>query len=134
MSPEQVEDREVDARADIWALGVVLYEMLTGMRPFEGESTASVIGAILKDPAPSIVARHPLTPWLVEHTVGRCLRKEPDERWQSARDVLFELGSVREAGSVIARRPHGPTSADRGGGLSRTDGWCAWRLVDHAVR
>jgi serine/threonine-protein kinase len=111
MAPEQVEGREVDARADIWALGVVLYEMFTGTRPFDGASAASVIGAILKDPAPSIVVRQPLTPWLVEHTVSRCLRKEPEERWQSARDVLFELGSVREAGPVVGA--HTPKSQTR---------------------
>jgi serine/threonine-protein kinase len=102
MAPEQVEGRDADARADIWALGVVIYEMVTGARPFAGDSAASVIGAILKDPAPSIVARQPLTPWLLDHIVARCLRKEPDDRWQSARDVLLELGSVRDAVPVAA--------------------------------
>src|SRR5262249_42035163 len=72
MAPEQVEGREVDARSDIWALGVVLYEMLTGARPFDGESPASVIGAILKDSPPAISSRQPLSPLILDHIVGRC--------------------------------------------------------------
>src|SRR5262245_32654837 len=62
MAPEQVEGKEADARSDIWALGVVVYEMTTGRRPFEGDSPASVIGAILKDTPSSITSRQPLAP------------------------------------------------------------------------
>jgi len=104
MAPEQVEGKEADARSDIWALGVVVYEMTTGRRPFEGDSAASVIGAILKDTPPSITSRQPLAPPLVDHIVVRCLRKEPDDRWQSARDVKFELESVRDS-SILAKAP-----------------------------
>ena len=91
MSPEQVEGREADARSDIWALGVVIYEMATGTRPFEGESGASIIGAILKDTPAAISSRQPLTPPALDHIVDRCLDKDPDERWQSAGDVRREL-------------------------------------------
>jgi serine/threonine-protein kinase len=96
MAPEQVEGRDADARADIWALGVVLYEMLTGARPFDGASAASVIGSILKDTPPPIIVRQPLAPQSLDRLVGRCLVKDPDERWQSAQDVRHALTMVND--------------------------------------
>jgi serine/threonine protein kinase len=96
MAPEQVEGRDADARTDIWALGVVIYEMATGKRPFEGESPASIIGAILRDVPPPMATRHQLVPPTLDHIVGRCLARDPDDRWQSARDVMLELRSVGE--------------------------------------
>ena len=104
MAPEQVEGKEADARSDIWALGVVVYQMTTGRRPFEGDSAASVIGAILKDTPPSITSRQPLTPPLLDQIAVRCLRKEPDDRWQSARDAKFALESVRDS-SIVSKVP-----------------------------
>ncbi|MBI4264352.1 MAG: protein kinase [Acidobacteria bacterium] len=91
MAPEQLEGQEADARTDIFALGAVLYEMLTGRRAFEGKSHASLIGAILKDTPPPVSTVRPLTPPLLDHLVQRCLAKDHDERWQSARDVRHEL-------------------------------------------
>src|SRR5262245_37253867 len=91
MAPEQVEGRDTDARSDIWALGVVIYEMATGARPFEGDSAASIIGAILKDSPPTISSRQPLSPAALDHIVERCLEKDPDERWQNVGDVKREL-------------------------------------------
>jgi serine/threonine-protein kinase len=99
MSPEQVEGKEVDARSDIFSFGAVLYEMLTGRRAFPGKSHLSVASAVLeKDPEP-ISALQPLTPPALERAVKRCLAKEPDDRWQTARDLLLELKWIAEAGS-----------------------------------
>src|SRR5207237_8326745 len=85
MAPEQVEGKDADARADIFALGAVLYEMVTGRRAFEGTSQASVIAAILDRDPPPLSSLQPLTPAVLDHIVQRCLAKDPDERWQSAR-------------------------------------------------
>ena len=91
MSPEQVEGKEVDGRSDIFSLGAVLYEMVTGQHAFPGKSQLSVASAILeKEPAP-ITAAKPLTPLALDHAIGRCLAKDPEERWQAARDLAQEL-------------------------------------------
>ena len=91
MAPEQVEGRAADARTDIFALGVVLYEMTTGTAPFTGASRASLAAAILThDPAP--ISSHTSTaPASLERIVKKCLAKNPDERWQSARDLASAL-------------------------------------------
>jgi serine/threonine-protein kinase len=96
MAPEQVEGREAGARSDIWALGAVIYEMVTGTRPFQGETAASVIGAILKDNPPPVSRLQPVAPPLLDQIVTRCLVKDPDDRWQSARDLRTALGWVAE--------------------------------------
>src|SRR5499427_5685794 len=91
MSPEQVQGKEVDGRSDIFSLGAVLYEMVTGQRAFEGKSQLSVASAILeKEPAP-ITSAKPLTPLTLDHAIRKCLAKSPDERWQSASDLASEL-------------------------------------------
>jgi serine/threonine-protein kinase len=91
MAPEQVEGQETDARTDIFAFGCVLYEMLAGRKAFEGKTPASLVGAILKDPAPRVSALLPLAPSSLDHVVTTCLAKNPDERWQSAADIEREL-------------------------------------------
>src|SRR6266513_220513 len=97
MSPEQVEGKELDARSDIFSLGAVLYEMLTGQRAFEGKSQLSVASAILeKEPAP-ITTIQPMTPTLLDHIVKKCLAKIPEERWQSASDLADELRWITES-------------------------------------
>ncbi len=102
MSPEQVEGKELDARSDIFSLGAVLYEMLTGKRAFEGKSQLSVASAILeKEPAP-ISSVKPLTPVNLDHAIRRCLAKDLEDRWQTARDLAVELKWIGESGSQVA--------------------------------
>ncbi len=104
MAPEQLEGKEADARSDLWALGCVLYEMATGKRAFEGKSQASLIAAILEhEPAP-ITTVSPLSPSALERVVGRCLAKDPEDRWQSARDLAHELRWIAESGSQAGAR------------------------------
>ena len=99
MAPEQLEGREADARSDIFAFGATLYEMLTGQRAFQGASQASLITAIMSaDPAPASSAQPLATPAL-DRVVRRCLAKDPDDRWQSARDLWQELVWSQEDGT-----------------------------------
>ncbi|HVQ14069.1 MAG TPA: serine/threonine-protein kinase, partial [Vicinamibacterales bacterium] len=91
MAPEQLEGRAADVRSDLFAFGVVLYEMLTGRRAFSGESQASVIAAVLDaDPSPLSTSQS-LAPPALEHLVKTCLAKNPDARWQTAGDVKRQL-------------------------------------------
>ena len=99
MSPEQVEGKEVDSRSDIFSLGAVLYEMVTGKRAFAGKSQMSVASAILeKDPEP-LSAINPALPLALDRVIRNCLPKDPEERWQSARDLASELRWMQQAGS-----------------------------------
>jgi serine/threonine protein kinase len=120
MSPEQVEGKEVDCRSDIFSLGAVLYEMVTGKRAFEGKSQLSVASAILeKEPEPLGLAK-PITPPALDHAVKKCLAKVPDERWQSASDLASELKWISETGSqagAAGRVPAGRRSWERAGWL-----------------
>ena len=109
MSPEQVEGRDADHRSDLWSLGVVIYEMVSGRKPFAGDTAASVIGAILKDTPPALSERQPLVPASLERLITACLRKDPEERWQSAADLKRELewiasGDVPRPERGVSRR------------------------------
>lgn len=98
MSPEQIEGKEADARSDLFGLGGVLYEMVTGGRPFGGKSQVSVASAILeKEPEP-ISSLQPLTPQAFEHLVSTCLAKNPDDRYQTAHDVRLQLKWIAQRG------------------------------------
>src|SRR5271169_603416 len=91
MSPEQIEGKEADARSDIFAFGAVLYEMVTGKRPFAGKSQISLASSILeKDPDP-ISATNPGISPSFEHVLSTCLQKNPEERYLAAHDIKIEL-------------------------------------------
>ena len=91
MAPEQIDGREVDARSDLFSFGAVLYEMLTGKRAFDGDSASSIRAAILEREPPPVSSLQPLVPPALDDIVRRCLAKNPDERWQTAGDVMREL-------------------------------------------
>jgi serine/threonine-protein kinase len=110
MAPEQLEGHPADARTDLWALGVIVYEMVTGRRAFEGRSSASLVAAILeREPSP-LATLQPLTPPALERLVKRCLAKSPDDRWEGAHDVADELRWIAQAGLVPAETATGPAA------------------------
>jgi len=118
MAPEQVEGKqnEIDARTDIFAFGAVVYEMATGRKAFEGKSSASVMAAIMISDPPPMSSLQPVTPLALDRVVKKCLAKDPEERWQSARDVTDELKWIAEGGSqagllTVAPKDSGTTQA-----------------------
>ena len=96
MSPEQLEAGEPDPRTDIFAFGAVLYELVTGRKAFEGKSQASLISSIMTSQPPPLTELVPMTPPALERVVKTCLAKDPEDRWQSARDLKHALESVLE--------------------------------------
>src|SRR5688572_1943924 len=98
MAPEQIEGREVDSRTDIFACGVVLFEMLSGRRPFAGDSRASLMAAIVAEEPPELSSLQPQVPVALERLIRRCLAKDPDDRWQTARDMAAELRWIADEG------------------------------------
>ena len=115
MSPEQLRGERVDTRTDMFAFGALLHEMLTGRRPFHADSQAGLIAAILEHEAPPVSDLQPLAPTSLDRIVRKCLAKDPDDRWQTARDLKSELIWVREEReeSGRARTPLPATSHRR---------------------
>jgi Tol biopolymer transport system component len=101
MAPEQISGGEVDARTDIFALGCVLYELVTGVRAFDGKSASSIMASVLAMTPKPIDELVPLTPPALDRVIRRCLEKDPEDRWQSARDVSAELKWIAEGGSKV---------------------------------
>jgi serine/threonine protein kinase len=105
MSPEQVRAKATDLRSDIFSFGAILYEMLSGKRAFRGESSAETMSAILKEDPPDLSeTNHNVSPGL-ERLVRHCLEKNPSERFQSARDLAFDLESLSDVSAASRSGP-----------------------------
>jgi Tol biopolymer transport system component len=122
MSPEQVQGKEVDGRSDIFSLGAVLYEMVTGKRAFEGKSHLSVAAAIVEDELAPIASVKPMTSAVLDHAIVSCLAKNPEDRWQTARDLALELKwtAASGAGTGILTPPNQGRSGQQ---------WLAWSVA-----
>jgi Tol biopolymer transport system component len=114
MAPEQLEGREADNRTDIFAFGAVVYEMITGRKAFLGQSHASLISAIMSSAPAPVSTLQALTPAALDRLVATCLAKDPDDRWQSARDLSHELRWVAEHGATeVLKHPGSSARTDR---------------------
>jgi predicted Ser/Thr protein kinase len=121
MSPEQAQGKKVDTRSDIFSFGAVLYEMATGARAFDGESSLSTLSAILRDEAKPMSTVAPDVPPQLETVIQRCLRKNPDDRWQSMKDVQGALSGLKresDSGSLYTTRVMAPAAPPSAGPAS----------------
>ena len=100
MAPEQVEGKPADARTDLWALGAIIHEMITGKRAFNGASPASLLAAILEREPPPMASLNPLTPLALIRLVSDCLAKSPDDRPDTAHDVAKNLRWLSETSGI----------------------------------
>jgi Tol biopolymer transport system component len=120
MAPEQLDGREVDTRADVFAFGAVLFEMVTGLKAFEAESPARVMSAILRDEPARVSSVVPITPAGLDELIHTCLAKNPDDRWQGMGDVARQLRWLQSSlssgrpGSGVVRRTASSTRRRQG--------------------
>jgi Tol biopolymer transport system component len=108
MSPEQAEGKPVDARSDLFSLGIVLYELATGERPFKGDTSISVLSAILRDTPKSVTDLRADLPRELGRIIRQCLQKDPEERYQTAKDLRNQLRALKaglDSGEIAAVNP-----------------------------
>src|ERR1700723_983489 len=105
MSPEQIQGIEADARSDIFAFGVMLFEMVTGKRTFEGKTQASIVGQILAVDPPSVRSLRPETPPGLDRVIRLCLDKDPDERIQTAHDLKLQMQGIADTPATTTQAP-----------------------------
>ncbi len=130
MAPEQVRGQEADHRADIFAFGVILYEMLSGRRPFGGESSIEVMNAILKDEPPELGETNAKISPQLEKIVRRCLEKKPERRFQSTSDLGFALEALSTpSGAALTAATNVLDEATHGGWRDRL----AWIVAGLAM-
>ena len=131
MSPEQARSAVVDHRSDIFSLGVLLFEMATGTRPFKGGSSVEVLSAVLKDAPPALRDVKPELPRHLSRIIDRCLEKVPADRYQTARDVYNELRALRKETAIGAERGAGQRRqvAHVGRAAIREPGWRSRRRL-----
>jgi serine/threonine-protein kinase len=115
MAPEQLEGAQTDPRTDIFAFGAVLHEMLTGRKAFEGKSSVSVMSAILKDTPQPVSQLQPVSPPELDRLIARCLAKNPDDRWQSAGDLCYELKALYGSGTQASGQKPASKASHSGG-------------------
>ncbi len=122
MAPEQLEGQEADARTDIFAFGAVVYEMVAGRKAFEGRSQVSLMAAILEHTPVEMSSLQAMTPPALDRIVKVCLEKDPEERWQTARDVAREL---KWASAPVTEKPTAPLVAP----VTQTSGRSGWAVA-----
>ena len=108
MSPEQAEGKPLDHRSDIFSMGIIFYETVTGQRPFRGDSATAVLSSILRETPKSVTDVNPTTPELLGRLIRRCLAKDPDRRYQAATDIRIELEELKddlESGKTVGTLP-----------------------------
>ena len=124
-SPEQLEGRPADARSDLFALGMLLFEMTTGRKAFAGSSHVALASAILHQQPPAISSLNPTLPAPLDRLVRSCLAKDPDDRWQTAHDVGLQLAAIADEGQAM------PAAVDPRG--ARTMIWVPWLVAGVAA-
>jgi eukaryotic-like serine/threonine-protein kinase len=115
MSPEQAQGKtkEIDQRSDIFSFGCILFEAVTGKKPFEGDSVIKSLHMVVYEPAPPLAELNPLAPADLQHVLRRCLAKDPDERYQSIKEVAIELKELRRQLAGIDTTVSSPPSGER---------------------
>ncbi|HEY3204943.1 MAG TPA: protein kinase [Thermoanaerobaculia bacterium] len=111
MSPEQLRGEPADARCDVFSFGAVLYEMVSGRRAFRGDTAIETMNAILKEDPPELSTGGRAVPPALERIVAHCLEKRPEQRFQSAQDLAFDLELVSTVSGVRARPPQKPLAS-----------------------